>query len=356
MTPEDFLRQIQKQVSPAYLFIGPDGWQREKCRKALIERVLTPEQRQDGLTRHDLDETEISTVIDDACSLSLFARERVIWVSSAEAALPRARGSGVEGAGEESAGKNSAGGSVLADYLKNPSPRVVIVFSSSRHEFEGDDKARLQRVQKFYSGITSQVEFPRYTPQAARKLAHELAREAGLKIGGGELDLLVEASGADAMRIATEMEKLHLYAGLERKVTEEDIRQLAPNARASNIFALVAALGRNDRAASLHSLDTLVREGEYLPLALTFLATQFRLALVVKEAGMISAGQIQAHFSKQGVPMWRSRAEQVQQTVSAFSLPQLRGAIVKIHEADKALRDARPDDRTVVEKFVLSLT
>ena len=89
----------------------------------------------------------------------------------------------------------------------------------------------------------------------------------------------MELLGADVARIATEIEKLSLYAGTERRITEEDIFSLAPSAKASTIFALVNALGRNDRTASLESLDVLVREGEYLPLALSFLATQFRLAL-----------------------------------------------------------------------------
>ena len=80
-----------------------------------------------------------------------------------------------------------------------------------------------------------------------------------------------------------------------------------PARRRLRSFALVNAIGRNDRTASLESLDVLVREGEYLPLALSFLATQFRLAYVAKEARLTNASQIQAHFTKQGTPMWRSQ-------------------------------------------------
>ena len=116
----------------------------------------------------------------------------------------------------------------------------------------------------------------------------------------------------------------------ERAVTEQDIWNLTPNAKASTIFALVAAIGRRDRHASLDSLDVLVREGEYLPLALSFLGTQFRLALVAKEAKLSGASQVQAYFTKQGTPMWRSRAEQVAQTAAAFSLGKLQQAVVRI--------------------------
>jgi DNA polymerase-3 subunit delta len=98
-----------------------------------------------------------------------------------------------------------------------------------------------------------------------------------------------------------------------------------------------------------------VREGEYLPLALTFLATQFRMALVVKEGNLRGASQVQGHFAKAGIPMWGSRAEQVSLTATKFSREQLERGLKLIFEADRDLRSARPDDRTVMENFVVRL-
>jgi DNA polymerase-3 subunit delta len=168
------------------------------------------------------------------------------------------------------------------------------------------------------------------------------------------MDLLVEALGADIARIAVEIEKIALFAG-RRRVGVDDIAALVPDARSSSIFALVNALGRRDRARALEILDTLTREGEYLPLALAFLSTQFRMALVAREAGLKSAQQIQSHFTRMGIPMWSSRAEQIYQTVAKFGKAQLERALKLIFEADKGLRDARPDDRIVMEQFILKL-
>lgn len=356
MTPAELERQLQKQpLAPAYLFLGPEAWHREQCRKALIERALPPEDRENGFVRYDLDETDFSVVVDDAKSFSLFATNRLIWVGAAEGALPRTRGSAVDTPDSED-GAGKTGAASLAEYLKNPVPGTVIVFECSRYDFEGEDKAKLQRVQKFYSSIPAQVEFQRFTAGAARKLAQEQAGKTGLQIADTEIGLLVEILGSDGSRIVTEIEKLSLYLGTARRVTPEDIVSMVPNGRVATIFGLVAAIGRGDRAGSLDALDILVREGEYLPLALTFLSTQFRLALVAKEAGLSNAGMIQSHFTKLGTPMWRSRAEQVQQTVAVFSTPRLRKAIQKTFETDVALRDTRPDDRTVMEQFVLGLT
>jgi DNA polymerase-3 subunit delta len=159
---------------------------------------------------------------------------------------------------------------------------------------------------------------------------------------------------SDVARIAVEIEKLALYAG-NRTVTADDISALVPDARATTIFALVNALGRRDRARALEALDALTREGEYLPLALAFLSTQFRLALAARDAGLRGGSQIQSHFTRLGVPMWASRADQVSQTAAKFSKPQLERAMKLIFEADSGMRDAYPDNRIVMERFILRL-
>lgn len=348
MTPEQFLQRVQKaEPAPVYLFLGPDSYQLGACRHALVEKMIPVEDREGGYTRYHLDETTLANVLDDARSMSLFAANRVIWISGAEAALPRGRAATDE---------ENAAAAELANYLQHPTPGTVLAFESSRYDFDGEDRAKIERVQKFYSAIPDVVELRPYTIESARRLAQDLAKEAGLQIGLSEIGLLVESLAGDAARIANEIEKLRLYTGGTRKLTPDDILQLVPNAQASTIFALVGALGSGNRKRALDSLDALLREGEYLPLALTFLATQFRLAMAARESGLKTAQQIQTQLSRQGFRVWREPAERIYQTLGAFPGEKLSRAIEKVFWADKALRDARPDDRVVMEELVLSLT
>jgi len=353
MTPAQFLARMKKrEIAPAYLFAGPDFYQRSICREALLQAALGDADRENAVTAYDLAETELAQLIDDARSLSLFASERVILARAAELALPKGKSS------EEFADDGPGGGQaeLLAGYLRDPSPGVVLLFDCSRYDFDGEDKARIERLRKFYAAVTETVELRRYTSDDAQSEARKLAGRAGLQFEPAAMELLIESLAADMARIAVEIEKLALYAGQGRPVTVDDIGILVPDARATTIFALVNALGRRDRVRSLGVLDTLTRDGEYLPLALAFLAGQFRTALAAKEAGLKSPQQIQAHFSRAGVPMWSSRAEQVYQTVSKFSKEQLQRAMTLVFEADKGLRNARPDDRVVMEQFVMKLT
>jgi DNA polymerase III subunit delta len=355
LAPEQFLARVGKQpLAPVYLFLGPEGYHRRLCREALVKRVLPEDARADGLTQVDLEETSVSEVLDDARSLSLFAADRLIWVTSAELALPRRMTAAANDADEDSSSASSA--SPLAAYIKQPTPGTVIVFECSRYDFSGDDKARLDRVQKYYADAPVAVEFRPLTPESSRALAQDLARAHGLKLAGAELAALLDAVAGDANRLVSEIEKLSLFVEPGRTVTMNDLQSLVPNAAQTTIFNLVSALGKRDRPGALRALDILVRDGEYLPLALTFLGAQFRLALAAKESRISTAQQAQAAFSKMGVRIWRERAEQVIGTAGAFTREQLSKAISAIYETDKKFREGFRDDRIVMEGLVLALT
>jgi DNA polymerase III subunit delta len=350
LLPAQLLAQIrQGKRPPVLLLLGPEAYDRRRLKQAMTASV--PEE---GVSEYDLSESTLAEVVDDARSLSLFASQRLIWVFNAEAALPRGR-SGDDDEAEAGPGSSAPDAALLAAYAKDPTPDVTLVFEAIRFDFEGDDKRKQDRVRKFYGAIPQVVELRRYAAHEAHAEAENLARQTGLRMDASVLELLVEALGADMGRIAMEIEKLALFAD-GRAVGAAEIAALVPDARTVTIYALVNALGRRDRVRSLEVLDTLVKEGEYLPLALAFLSTQFRMALVAREAGLRGSGQIQGYFTRMGMPMWPSRAEQIQQTISKFSQPQLESAVKLLFRADTGLRDARPDDRTIMEQLVVELT
>lgn len=348
MTPGEFRKRLAgRKIAPVILFVGPDAYERDRCRKELVNALLGTEEQEGGLARHDLDAVGLAEVLDDARSLSLFAPTRVIHATGAEAALPRGR-----------AGKDdeSTAGQALAAYLASPTEGATVLLECGRYEFDSDDKAKVERLLKFYAKVPCIVEFPRFTEAEAVTLGTELAAAKGLRIGSARMTALVEALGADASRLAAEIEKLALYLEPGTEVTEAHIDNLVPDARSTTVFRLVAALGGGNRLEALELLDTLVRQSEYLPLALNFLSTQFRMALAVREAGLKSSQQVQSHFQGTGIPMWRSRADQVFATATQFSVLRLRRALRLIAHADRALRDANPDERVVMENFVFRLT
>jgi DNA polymerase-3 subunit delta len=348
MTPAQFLGRVKRgEVPPVSLFLGQEGYNRKRCRTAVVAACpVAPE-------TFDAGETSLAAIIDDARAMSLFASERLMFVVNAEAAMPRTSRSAAASTDDEDEGTGASGDAgVLDAYVRSPTPGVILIFEASRWDFEGEDKTKVERARKFYGAIADAVEFRRFSVDEARAELDRMARAMKVQLDPAAAETLVEALGADVARISVELEKLALYG---KPIGADELPLLVPDARQSTIFVLVNALGRRDRARALEALEALVREEEYLPLALTFLATQFRTALVVKEANLRSAQQVQGYFQRQGMQMFSSRAEQLSATAAKFSTKHLERGLKLIFETDRDLRSARPDDRTVMESFVVKL-
>jgi DNA polymerase III delta subunit len=89
---------------------------------------------------------------------------------------------------------------------------------------------------------------------------------------------LIERVGNDARQLATEIEKLALYIGVDGRVTVDIVRELVPSL-AMDVFALMNAVVEGDAAKALRMLDGLLQRRESPMLILYLLARQFRFLL-----------------------------------------------------------------------------
>src|SRR5215831_15879914 len=139
MNPAQFHARLKKTPPPAVLLLGPEAYQRRAIKEAMLATVPV-----DAVAQHALAELALAEVIDDARSLSLFASERLIWVTNAELALPKGKAAAEEEEGEGGGGSSTGSGdaTVLAGYMRDPTPGVTLVFEAIRYDFEGDDKRK----------------------------------------------------------------------------------------------------------------------------------------------------------------------------------------------------------------------
>ncbi len=352
MKPKAFLQQLKNgRPASGYLFAGNEMFYRDRCRRTLRRAVLgaadsSPDQ--DGWVEYDLREHPLSKLIDEARTYSLFAPSRVVVGLNAEAALPKRIGS---------AGGRAADADPLRAYFADPTPGVTLLLEATRYDWsDRDDKAKLERVAKFYSAIPESVEFHSFTAGEALAASRTLARRLELDIGGELLTELVEMLGSDMGRLANDLEKLALYAGTDRAVTAADIEALIPEARHSGVFEFSDALARKDRPRALEILDTLAKSGEYWPMQITLLARLFRQTLAAKEGGTRTANDVMRLFGRSQIPVWPARAKQIVAVAAQFSIEELERALIALFEADRDLRSERPSDRLIIEQLVVGLT
>jgi DNA polymerase-3 subunit delta len=62
------------------------------------------------------------------------------------------------------------------------------------------------------------------------------------------------------------------------------------------------------------------------------------------------------HFRGLGIPMWFAKAEQVSTAATRFPKNKLEEGVDLLFRADRDLKGTRPDDRLVLEDFVMRLT
>ena len=354
MKPKPFLASLGHSApAPAYLFLGNEGFFRDRCRQALVEAVLGGRDPEggppEGLIEIDLSEQPLSRLLDEARTLSLFAPRRLLIGLNAEAVLPKRVAA--------RSGGRSSHTDPLADYLADPVTGVALLFEATRYDWnDRGDKAKLERVAKFYSAVPATVELTRLTPQEAVSAATQLAKELQLNIQRPILSELVEMMGNDMARLGNELEKLALYAVDGQEITAQDLETLIPEARQRGVFEFSDALARKNRLQALDVLETLASSGEYWPMQVNLLAGLFRQALAAKEAGTRSSAELIRQFQQSAVRMWPSRARQVLDMARRFSQDELEGALISLFQADRDLRRERPEDRIIMEQLVVRLT
>ena len=348
MTPKQFFQTIPKcSLAAGYLFLGNELFYRDRCRRVLLRAVLGEDAQSghEGLTEFDLAEQPLHKLIDDARTFSLFADKRLIVGCNAEAALPR------------NLAASSPDAAALSRYFEKPTPGVVVLFESTRYDWsDRDDKARLERMQKYFSAVPETIKFERFTAGEALAAAQVLARRLNLTIETEVLSELVEMLGNDVARLSNDLEKIALYAEGGREITRTDIELLVPEARQRGMFEFSDALAHKNRQQALDILDTLALSGEHWPVQLSLLAGLFRQALAAKEQRARSVPDVMRIFNHHNIRIWPARAKQIVEIARQFSQAELERAVGAMFEADRDLRRERPDDRVIMEQLVVNLT
>ena len=107
------------------------------------------------------------------------------------------------------------------------------------------------------------------------------ARAVGLRLNPPAVRALTALVGRNLWALASEIEKLKLYAG-DDPVSEEDVRALVADDRDVTIFQLVDAVAEGRLAAAMPALQRL-RASESAQRVIAMLARQFRMLVIARE-------------------------------------------------------------------------
>ena len=349
-----FIAEVRgTKLRPGYVLLGDEIFLYERCRRAVLEALVPPELRDFCLSDLDLSETSIFEVLDRARTPSLMAPFQVFFVRGLKALYTR-------GARKEEF-------AAIEEYFRSPNPQCVILFvadhiriPSDPRRMDMDDKNRYERIRETLGDWCGMVELARVDEaDALRWIVSESERE-GVRFEPDAARELADALGADMMLIASEWNKLLLYAGEKQHVTLGDVETMVLAAKQRSLYELTDAISARDTPRALKLLHGLLNAsdgGEDSAIGhLYMLARTFRQMLVILEKNVRDSRAIwQALW--QGFRMPPFAAEDlIRQARRYKSSREITRALRLIARADLELRSQPPDKRLVLERLVFDMT
>jgi DNA polymerase-3 subunit delta len=256
-------------------------------------------------------------------------------------------------------------------YFRSPNPQALVLFVADHLRIPSDprridmqDKDRYERIRETLGDWCGVVELARVDEADAIRWLTAEAERHRVRFDPDAIRELTDALGADMMLIASEFEKLLLYAGGplpdgRGRITLGDVETMVLAAKQRSLYELTDAISAKDKPRALLLLDGLLNAsdgGEDSAIGhLYMLARTFRQMLVILEKNVRDSRAIwQALW--QGFRMPPFAAEDlIRQARRYKSRTELTRALRLIARADLELRSSPPDKRLVLERLVLQL-
>ncbi|BCU76439.1 DNA polymerase III subunit delta [Luteolibacter sp. LG18] len=210
--------------------------------------------------------------------------------------------------------------------------------------------------------------------QVAR-LVDDRARELGLRFESDALALFVMLAGEATQQIGNELEKLDLYLGERRTVTEQDVFTMVPLSRAGIVFEIGNALQKGDAARAIALIDQQLEQGDsaiaIIRASIIPTVRNLFMAKVVGDTMKVPTNNYQSfsgaldrlpEIERAWLPQKKTGGVNVYPVflalrgAAAFTLDGLRTAMEATLKADQALVTTGLDHRLVLHRLIAEIT
>ena len=279
-----------------------------------------------NVERFQAAESKPSRVLDSARTLPFLGRRRLVVVS--EVNLYKA-----EQAAE------------FLPYLEDPSPSTTLLLTG----------AKLDARTKFAKTLAKAGQVHQFAKMYARQLVPWLQARAALRgktLEGPAAAHLAELAGLGLGALDSELEKLALYAGKDKRLTLATVGQVLGSSRLYSIFDFTDAVASGGLARALSSYAQLDSLGEPAVRVLAMLTRLYRQLLetrrVLDQGGGPGEVQSRLHTPPQATATLVERAKR--ETPAS-----LARALKAVLAADVALKSSPGADRVIMERLIMEL-
>jgi len=297
-----------------------------ECDK-LTGRLVDPGQRATSLLTVHGKELDVSEVLDELRTASLFAARKVVVVKGADDFVSKNR-------------------SVLERYFDNPSGTGVLILTVRSWPANTRLAKKLTRVGKL---ITASA--PKGW-QLPRRLI-EYAKEAhAKKLEPAAAELVVELAGDELGRLYGEIDKLAVFAHSQKTITAGHVESLIGHNRLYNTFSVIDACLNGQTAKAIERLREMFakdRSAEYMVVGA--FGYQFRRMFNAKR--LLAQGLGPSQVAKQ-LRIWGG-ADRLFAQLRKLSLADIGQNLKQLAETDYAIKTGRIKPQVAAEQIVLKL-
>ncbi len=224
-------------VRPVYTVHGDDSYLVRESIRRVIRTVLPGEDQESGISRFPGAATPLATVLDELFTLPFFSKQRLVVVEEADTFVTKHR-------------------KELEAYVARPSTTGILLLQVKLWT-STTNLAKLVEA----NGLAINASAPRES-DLVKWLVPFARSRFNAQISADAARLLVEMVGPEAGILASEIEKLAVYAGDSARIERADITALVGAGRVEKIWKALDAATTGQVQVALELLDTLLAAGE----------------------------------------------------------------------------------------------
>ncbi len=236
-----------------YLLYGTKDFQiNEEIKK------ITKNQNEMNINKYDLDNSLIQNAIEDAETISMFGDKKTVIIDNANMFT----------------GTTSKDSEIIENYLNHINSHTNLIFLV--HNEKLDTRKKITKLIKKV-GIIKEFNDELNQTTLIKKLFN------GYNIENKTINLFLNRIGNNPLIIKNEINKIKIYKGDDKTITDEDILNLTTKKVEIDIFKLIDYIVKKDKDKALELYYEMLKMNEEPIKIIVILANQFRLMYQSKE-------------------------------------------------------------------------